>query len=361
MKDICKIFKIMKGKILIVGGYGAVGSSIAERLMKVYPHQIIIAGRSFSKAQAKAEQLQNKVIPQQLDINNFNDFSILNDVELVIMCLDQQNIDFVEHCIYKGISYIDISADYQNLQKIEKLHCLAEQNNSTVVLSVGLAPGITNLLAQYVVSQMKNVESIDIFVLLGLGEKHGDHAYRWTFDNLDSNYILKIHDEEKTMKSFTKPLKTNLSGNRNFYLFNFSDQHVLLNTLDVPKVQTRMAFDVEWFTEVTAFLRKLNITRLFRNKKVQNLAIQSFKNLPMGTDIFGVKVIGKDKNGNSKGVSVTGNNEGRITASVAAEIAVLVLNEDFPKGVFHSHQLVKDIPTFLKKLKNYDLGFQLNL
>lgn len=176
----------MKGKILIVGGYGAVGSSIAERLMKMYPHQVIIAGRSFSKAHAKAEQFQNKVIPQQLDVNNSKDLSILNDVELVIMCLDQQNTDFVEHCIFKGISYIDISADYQNLQKIEKLHCLAEQNNTTVVLSVGLAPGITNLLAQYVVSQMKNVESVDIFVLLGLGEKHGDHAYQWTFDNVDS-------------------------------------------------------------------------------------------------------------------------------------------------------------------------------
>ncbi|REC53649.1 saccharopine dehydrogenase [Chryseobacterium piscium] len=351
----------MKRKILIVGGYGAVGSSIAERLMKVYPHHIIIAGRSFSKAQAKAEEFQNKVIPQQLDVNNLKDFSVLNEVELVIMCLDQQNTDFVEYCISKGISYLDISADYQNLQEIEKLHCLAEQNNSTVVLSVGLAPGITNLLAQYVVSQMQNVESIDIFVLLGLGEKHGDHAYRWTFDNVDSNYTLKIHDEEKTLKSFTQPLKTNLSGNRNFYLFNFSDQHVLLNTLDVPKVQTRMAFDVEWFTELTAFLRKLRITRLFRNKKVQGFAIQSFKNFPMGTDVFGVKVIAKDKNGNSKGVSVKGNNEGRITASVAAEIAVLVLDENLPKGVFHSHQLVKDIPVFLNRLKNYDSGFQINI
>lgn len=361
MKDICKIFKIMKGKILIVGGYGAVGSFIAECLMKMYPHQVIIAGRSFSKAQEKAEQFQNKVIPQQLDVNNSKDLSILNDVELVIMCLDQQNTDFVEHCISKGISYIDISADYQNLQKIEKLHCLAEQNKTTVVLSVGLAPGITNLLAQYVVSQMENIESIDIFVLLGLGEKYGDYAYRWTFDNVDSNYTLKIHDEEKVIKSFTQPLKTNLLGDRNFYLFNFSDQHVLLNTLDVPKAQTRMAFDVEWFTELTAFLRKLRITKLFRNKKVQDLAIQSFKNFPMGTDVFGVKVIGKNKNGNSKGVNVTGNNEGRITASVAAEIAILILNGNLPKGVFHSHQLVKDIPTFLNKLKNYDSGFQLNL
>lgn len=351
----------MKGKILIVGGYGVVGSFIAECLMKMYPHQVIIAGRSFSKAQAKAEEFQNKVIPQQLDINNLKDFSVLNEVELVIMCLDQQNTDFVEYCISKGISYIDISADYQNLQEIEKLHCLAEQNNSTVVLSVGLAPGITNLLAQYVVSQMQNVESIDIFVLLGLGEKHGDHAYRWTFDNVDSNYTLKIHDEEKTLKSFTQPLKTNLSGNRNFYLFNFSDQHVLLNTLDVPKVQTRMAFDVKWFTELTAFLRKLRITRLFRNKKVQDFAIQSFKNFPMGTDVFGVKVIAKDKNGNSKGVSVKGNNEGRITASVAAEIAVLVLSKNLPKGVFHSHQLVKNIPMFLNRLKNYDSGFQINI
>ncbi|MCS3528690.1 saccharopine dehydrogenase family protein [Chryseobacterium sp. JUb7] len=351
----------MSSKILIVGGYGAVGSIIAENIAEIYPEKVIVAGRSFYKAKKLAEKLHGKVIPIQFDVNNSEDFSILNEVKLIIMCLDQNNTEFVEYCIAKSIAYVDISAQYQTLKNIETLHYQAVHGHANVILSVGLAPGITNLLAQYAVSQLEDTDSIDIFILLGLGEKHGDFAYRWTFNNLDSRYRLTIDNKIKVMKSFTQPVNTNLLGKRNFYLFDFSDQYFLANTLNVPKIQTRMAFDVEWFTELTAILRKLRITKLFKNETVQNLVIRSFHHFPLGTDVYGVKVVAKDKDGNTTDFTVSGNNEGKITACVATEIALLVLNENLPKGVLHSHQIVKNIPLFLDNLKKYDSSFQYNI
>ncbi len=359
--NLCKKIIAMKNKILIVGGYGAVGSIIADNLSKKFPSQIIVAGRNLSKAKKTAEKLHHKVIPYQLNINNITDFSILNDVHLVIMCLDQTNTDFVEYCISKNIHYIDISAQYKTLKSIENLKSLAIENKSTVVLSVGLAPGITNLLAKYATTELQNTTSIDIFVLLGLGEKHGEAAYKWTFNNIDSQYQLSENGKNKIMKSFTKPIQTELLGKRSFYLFDFSDQHVLLNTLQIPKVETRMAFDVKWFTNLTSILRKLKITKLFKNEKIQNLAIKSFHNFTLGTDLYAVKIIAKNKSGNTKELSINGNNEGKITAIVATEIAMIVLNNDLPHGVFHSHQIVKDIPLFLNNLKQYDSGFQLKI
>lgn len=351
----------MKEKILIVGGYGAVGSIIAENLSKEYPNLVIITGRSFFKAEKMAEKLDHKVIPYQLDINNITDFSILDDVTLVVMCLDQVNTDFVEYCISQSIHYIDISAQYETLKSIGNLHSLAVQHQSSVVLSVGLAPGITNLLAQYAAFQLENTKSIDIFILLGLGEKHGEFAYKWTFNTMDSEYLLSTNGTEQVMKSFTKPIETDLLGKRNFYLFDFSDQHVLADTLNIPRIQTRMAFDLRWFTKLTAILRKLRITKLFKNETIQNLAIKSFNNFPMGSDVYAVKVVAKDHSGNPKEVSITGNNEGRITAIVATEIVLFLLNDNVPNGVFHSHQIIKDIPLFLSNLKKYDSGFQLKI
>ncbi|WP_326984496.1 saccharopine dehydrogenase NADP-binding domain-containing protein [Chryseobacterium sp. MYb264] len=351
----------MKEKILIIGGYGAVGSIIAENLSKVYPEKVMVAGRSLSKAQKLAVNLHQQVIPYQLDINSISDFSIFDDVQLVIMCLDQTNTDFVEYCISKGIHYIDISAQYKALKSIEGLNSFAAENQSSVVLSVGLAPGITNLLAQHAVHLLPNTESIDIFILLGLGEKHGEFAYKWTFNNIDSEYQISENGTKKNMKSFTKPIQTELLGKRQFYLFDFSDQHVLSDTLAVPRIETRMAFDVKWFTKLTAILRKLGITRLFKNEKVQDLAIKSFNNFTMGTDVYAVKIVAKDTSGNIKELSINGNNEGKITAIVATEMAMIVLNGNIPHGVFHSHQIAENIPEFLNNLKKYDKSYQLKI
>lgn len=351
----------MKEKILIVGGYGAVGSSIAENLSVLYPQKIIIAGRSLIKAEKEAEKFEGRVIAGQLDVTDIEDLSILDDVKMVIMCLDQQDTKFVEQCILRGIIYIDISAQHETLKRIEGLHSMAVHHQASIALSVGLAPGITNLLSQYAVLQGEDTQSIDIFILLGLGEKHGDHAYKWTFNNLDGCYPLKINRKQTMVKSFTQPLEANLLGKRKFYLFNFSDQHVVMDTLKVPKVQTRMAFDIPWFTEFTAVLRKFGITRIFKNEKFQNLAIKSFKNYSLGTEVYAVKVLAKDKNGNSTEMIVSGKGEGRITACFATEIARLMLNGNPSKGVLHTHQLITDIPDFLYNLKKYDSCFQLKL
>jgi saccharopine dehydrogenase (NAD+, L-lysine-forming) len=44
--------------------------------------------------------------------------------------------------------------------------------------SVGLAPGLTNLLAKYCLEWLGTVDALEIGILLGLGEAHGPAAIR---------------------------------------------------------------------------------------------------------------------------------------------------------------------------------------
>src|SRR5512136_2771259 len=99
---------------------------------------------------------------------------LLDDVGIVMMCLDLESIEFVRLCIQRGIHYIDISASYSILSQIEMLNKEAEVARATVVLSVGLAPGLTNLLTQHCQSKVPNMTYADIYILMGLGDIHGD-------------------------------------------------------------------------------------------------------------------------------------------------------------------------------------------
>ena len=351
----------MEGKILIIGGYGAVGSTIAENLAAHYPGQIIVAGRSFTKAKILCDKVRGNLIPYKLDSTQPIDTELLKEIELVIMCIDQVDTAWVEYCLAKGIHYIDITADKDFIEKIESLKKKELPYRSSVILSVGLAPGITNLLAQNIIQILPETKEINIFILLGMGEKHGDSAYKWTFDNLHKKYPILYNGKKHLLKSFSAPKKTMLNGKRTFYLFDFSDQHTLLHTTKVKQIITRMAFDSRFFTKMIYMLAKTGITRIFRSRKIQKLLIHSFKKITIGSDVFGVKVTGINKEYQMLSCSVTGNGEGKITAYAATEIALLCLKDTFPKGIHHSHEVIENIPVFLAGLKKYDASLKIKL
>ncbi|MGJ1432023.1 saccharopine dehydrogenase NADP-binding domain-containing protein [Sphingobacterium spiritivorum] len=351
----------MIGKILIIGGYGAVGRIISEHLSERYPEQVIVAGRSFAKAERLSVELQNHVIPSQLDLKTDFDSSILEDIVLVIMCIDQADSIIIEECLKRDIHYIDITADQKMIRRAEALKNKIKDSKSTVILSVGLAPGLTNLLAQHTLNTLGQIQETDIFILLGLGEKHGDSAYKWTFDNLNKAYPIVVNGETRIIKSFTSPKKTLLKGLRNFYLFNFSDQHTFLNTTPVRKVFTRMAFDSKLFTKIMALMTSLRLTSIFSYSGLQRLLIRLFHNLTIGSDIFGIKVVSRTPDQTEMCCTISGNGEGKITAYMATEVAHMVLKKALPAGIQHSHQVITDIPAFISSLKKYNNSLEVNL
>lgn len=350
----------MKGKIMIVGGYGAIGSILSEQLAKHFPQQVIVAGRSKEKAAQLARQLNDIVIPYAFDVKQHAQ-ALPGDVCMVIMCIDQEDTRFVAHCLNKGIHYIDITASNEFMEQVALLDDTAQQHAATVVLSVGLAPGVSNLLARYCSSKNPAVSEIDIFVLLGLGERHGTAAYQWICNNLHSSYTLRHKDRPVILKSFSDPVNTNLKGERKFFLFNFSDQHALLRTTPLKRVQTRMAFDSSIFTRGLALFRQLSITKLLRSSTLQRGLIRLFHKFSWGTDVYGIKVVGNTPDGANIAYSITGYGEGKITAYVTTEIALQVLQQAPKPGIYHSHEIIKDIPAFLQRLQQYDQQISLIL
>ncbi|MCM2674476.1 saccharopine dehydrogenase NADP-binding domain-containing protein [Alkalicoccobacillus plakortidis] len=267
----------MKDKIVVVGGYGKVGRSICQQLVRFYLNKVYAAGRNKRKAEQFSEETANQVQPLVYDVHSHIEPDWLSETKIVVMCLDLESTIFVEMCLKAGIYYIDIAANSDFLKQVMEL-----KNQSlpgTAIVSVGLAPGLTNLLVQQALQDCSDVKEVDISILLGVGEKHGPAAIDWTL-------VKMVNSFNKRKKiDFNEPV-----GNRNVYEFPFSDQYTLRHTLSIPSVTTRLCFDSTFITTIAALIGILKLSRCLKNKKLRNRLVSLIERLNIGSDQFAIKV-----------------------------------------------------------------------
>jgi hypothetical protein len=175
------------------------------------------------------------------------------------MCAELDNPRVARACLERGIDYLDVSASHQVLVGIGELDYLARRNDATAVLSVGLAPGVTNLLARHCLEHSSTREA-RIGVLLGLGEPHGPAALAWTLDGL-------VSSTGSWPMRFPAP-----HGIRTVHRFPFSDQYTLSDALDAA-VHTGLCLDSRLVTALPATAGRPAVAGLLRRPKIRKFLL----------------------------------------------------------------------------------------
>jgi saccharopine dehydrogenase (NAD+, L-lysine-forming) len=313
-------------KIMIIGGHGKVGQYITRELRS---YSLLLAGRNEEKMKRfiKKEKLKAEVCV--MDILNI-DFSLMKNVGWVIVCVDQENTMLIEYCDRYGIDYMDVTANSEYIDKIQKLSL---KRTSKILLGVGLAPGLTNLLAEKFIQMYPAEKNIDIQLILGLGEKHGDAAIKWTLDNFTKSYSHSIYGY---LKPFTRKSKVK-SGKDKFstYNFNFVDQHMLNNKYQNKIFTTYLGFDQSFISVFLYWANKLGILRMLKHKRIYHVAEELQRNPKFGTDIFIVSIQAGEKT-----LYAWGHDEGRFTGLIAGEAAKRMAEITLEKGILEISNLI---------------------
>ncbi|WP_220449897.1 saccharopine dehydrogenase family protein [Nonomuraea longispora] len=315
--------------ILVIGGYGAVGAQVSTTLDGWFPGQVIAAGRNPDGARLPATV--RRVRLDLADIADLERLLDLGDIAVVVLCVEPADAAVAETCLSRGVHLVDVGASDHLLRQVEDFAGRATAGGATGVLSVGLAPGLTNLLARRVHEHLGGAQQIDITVLLGAGEQHGADAVAWTVARLAGpptarprRYIMPGH------------------GRRTAYPLDFSDQHSLRRTLGAPRVTTRMCLDSAFSTTLLAGLRRLGV---FRRPALRGLITTALSRVHLGGDGFAIRVdaVNGDRHA---ALALAGNGQSRATALVAAHVTRTVLAGMLPTGVHHIDQLsaLADIP-----------------
>ena len=341
-------------KSLVVGGYGAVGRTLTRELTNAVdcPDQVDIAGRDGRKARTFASNFGDAVSGVTVDLQDTSSYdAVLEDVDQVVVCIDQTGTAFVEACLERGIDYIDVTASDEFFRQVEHLDELAKTTGSTAMLSVGLAPGITNLLATQGIERLSNVSSVRIGILLGLGETFGPAASRWTLERIGREYTVGTEDGPQTIRGFSDPKRMAFPehGCRIAYTFDFADQHALIRTLDVPRVKTRLCFDSRAFTGAIYWLSRCGLYRPMCEALGFDRVATIASELPVGGDTFVAAVETEGLSGSKPSIvtnSIVGSEQSHATAIVAASVATATRTESVPDGVYHIHEVLDADPIF---------------
>lgn len=315
-------------EILIIGGYGHVGSQIAARLLKTTDRPVRIAGRSPDRLHQAAARLGCE--SAVLDIAAPDTWpQALDRAAYVIVCVDQVTTAFARAVLERGLMYADITADDDFLRRMEQLDGLARASGGSAVLSVGLAPGLTNLLASKGTAGLDRVDSVRIGILLGLGDSHGAAAIDWTLRNF-----------RKVRRRKTDPIPFGTPPRAHPVIpFDFADQHVLRRTLGIAQVHTFITFDTPLLSRLSFPLLSGIATSPMLSRVLKAIMLRT----SFGSDrtALSIRVEGiKDGRRLARTLTMEGRQEARITALVTALLVEHALARGIPAGVHHIDQVL---------------------
>ncbi|MFD0804340.1 saccharopine dehydrogenase, partial [Streptomonospora algeriensis] len=179
----------------------------------------------------------------------------LDGADAAVVCTEQEGDRVARACLERGIGYVDVSASAPRLRAIAGLDGRARERGASAVVSAGLAPGVTNLLARCV-TDAGGTGPVHIGVLVGAGEHHGEGALDWILEGMqDAGRALR--------REFPPPY-----GVRNAYRFPFSDQYTLPASIGAA-AETGLCLDSRVLTRMLGAARHPLGAGLLRRPRVR--------------------------------------------------------------------------------------------
>ena len=314
--------------VLVVGGYGAVGTAAARSLVRSGT-PVVVAGRDARAAERFARDLGPLARGVALDVDDTA--AVQREIAgaaAVVMGVERNNRRVAELCVERGAAYVDVSATPAIVGAIEDLDLAARWHGSTAIVSVGLAPGVTNLLARAAYDAVPGAESIDVTIHLGLAGDAGPDSRRWVLDGL-----------RRPPVSGSKVVDLPGVGHRRAHPFPFSDQVSLATRLGVP-VTTRLSFEWRSVTAVAFALRRVRVPWLIDALGGRALLERSLGAVRVGSDRFVVAAAARHPGGERVTCSVAGRGECAVTGVIASAAVRQAMDGRVSPGVHHLDEIM---------------------
>jgi hypothetical protein len=153
----------MKKRVLVVGGYGNFGTSLARRLSSESELALVIAGRSESKALALANFLHAEWARVDISAEIDDHLKRLKPDILIHTSgpFQEQGYEVAEACIRNGVHYLDLADGREFVASISRLDAAAKAANVLVVSGASTLPGLTSAILAKYADEFEALESLD--------------------------------------------------------------------------------------------------------------------------------------------------------------------------------------------------------
>ncbi|MNO41293.1 Saccharopine dehydrogenase [compost metagenome] len=256
-------------KILIVGGYGAVGRQIATILHDRHPDlDIILGGRSPQKAAPfKSTRVQTVVVD-----NNADDPLLYagDNVSLIINSVNDLQDRLLMSAVRRKIPLIDLTRwteiFQQSITKLKKADLFAP-----IVLSSGWMAGTASLFAMLHSATLQNV-AVDIHALYSLRDKAGPDSAAY-MDRMTIPFHITEPRGKRLVFPMTDPIKVQFPDGYTAKCYRLdTPDHVTLPTAEhIDSANFRITFDSKASTSILVGLVNSGIWKMISGERFRSL------------------------------------------------------------------------------------------
>ena len=193
----------MTQRVLILGGRGRIGSSVAQDIAKHTQANITVTGRT-------AIQLRHDYSVEHLVLDLAETeklYEVISHADIVVHCagpFHYRDTEVLQICIEQGVNYVDVSDHRSYTSKVLTLHEQAAEKGITAVINTGIFPGISNSMVRQCVEQFDQPEKIHLsYVVAGSGGA-GVTMMRTTFLGLRNPFEAWINGKWETVKPYSQ-------------------------------------------------------------------------------------------------------------------------------------------------------------
>ncbi|MEH2059349.1 MAG: saccharopine dehydrogenase NADP-binding domain-containing protein [Nostoc sp.] len=198
----------MTDRVLILGGRGRIGSSVAEDLATHTQAQITITGRSAEFGKAVSLSSGGQVQFLILDLAEVDKLrGAIANSNLVIHCagpFHYRDTNVLETCIAQGVNYVDVSDHRSYTSKALNYHQQAVAAGVTAIINTGIFPGISNSMVRQGVEQFDQPEKIHLSYLVSGSGGAGITVMRTTFLGLQYPFEAWIDGKWEIVKPYSE-------------------------------------------------------------------------------------------------------------------------------------------------------------
>ena len=340
----------MAGLILIVGGYGVVGSRIAAQLAADFPDRLVVAGRHLDRAEAAAAAIGHEVRARQVDVRVPSSIAAaLTGVEVAVNCIDQPERGLLSAAIERGLAYTDITPHLTALGRgaaYEHVDAAARTAGARILLGAGLVPGISSVMVRALADTLGGADRIDTALLLNAGDLTGPGSFDYLLQELTMDFALHVDGADQPARPYTRPRIVQYpapAGPRPGYVFPFSDQVLYPRTMGARTAVTRLSVDPPAISGLLALLVRTGAARLTARPRVRHAlgrlrhrrsAAQSLSPYALRVDVWHGARTGS--------ATLTGTGQAHATATgAAALVRSLVDGEVAQPGAWMPEQVIE--------------------
>jgi saccharopine dehydrogenase-like NADP-dependent oxidoreductase len=265
----------MEKKILIIGSNGILGKYLVKKLIHSFGiDKLVISDYKEERLKEQSQQLLDiygaRPLSRIINVHAVDSIEKgLKDIDLVFVAIQQKKPFIQNICIQKNINSIDLSVNPEFLKEVRALNHTGE---SLQLITGGLFPGLSGILAKESFQRSKENNPIDVGLLQSSNGTNGKTGVADMLKIFDQDVVLltkensKIHSGFTHKKSFAFPEPF---GIKTLRLTHFVEKEFMLE--NGIKTNYWTSFDKESLNQFLGILKKMRFLKLFNNSKTSQL------------------------------------------------------------------------------------------